>query len=166
MKILIGSKAVGLINNKDYDYLYVDEPRPEKKQEGVDCFEITSEELKTQMNFKSKGKIMMFKNFVFDKAINPNSPFDDYHILDYKQQLYDLIKETIEKNTYGLSGKLTFRGNILKQVYRVAYNIFILKNNSPIITEEQKTIVQKIHDCEMPISYLDELKEIFWSIEI
>ena len=109
----------------------------------------------------------MFYSYLFDKEINPNSPFDDYHILDYKQQLYDLLKVTIEKNDFGLSGKFTSNhGHCLKQVYHVAYNIFILKNNSPIITDEQKAIVQKIHDCEMPISYLDELKEIFWSIQI
>ena len=43
-------------------------------------------------------------------------------------------------------------------------NIFILKNNSPIITVEQKAVIQKIHDCQMPIDYLDELLNILMEV--
>ena len=37
---------------------------------------------------------------------------------------------------------------------------FILKNNSIIITSEQKEIIQKIHDLKMSSDYLDELENM------
>ena len=53
-----------------------------------------------------------------------------------------------------------------KKIYHIAYNMFILQNNSPILTNEQKEIVQKIHDKEMPIEYLDEMEKIIKSFKI
>ena len=165
MKILTGSKAGQIADNRDLDYLYVDEPRPATKQEGIDGFEITSEELNQRKNFTFAERHKLYYSYLFDKAINPESPLDDYHILDYKKELYELIKETVEKNKFGLSGKFNYKGYILKQVYHIAYNIFILWNDSPLITPEQKAIVQKIHDHQMPIEYLDTLKGIFEQVK-
>ena len=52
-----------------------------------------------------------------------------------------------------------------KLVYHIAYNLFIVQNNSPIITEEQKAIVQKLHDGEMPISYIDKLRAMIKALK-
>lgn len=49
----------------------------------------------------------------------------------------------------------------MKNIYHIAYNLFILLNNSVTLTEEQMNIVQKIHDCEMPIQYLQELRQLY-----
>jgi hypothetical protein len=52
------------------------------------------------------------------------------------------------------------RKNCSKLIYHFAYNLFILQNNSVYLTPEQKEIIQKIHDCQMPIEYLDELERM------
>ena len=53
----------------------------------------------------------------------------------------------------------TNNGHCSKIIYHIAYNLFILENNSPIITDTQKAIIQRIHDRLMPVEYIDELEK-------
>jgi hypothetical protein len=77
--------------------------------------------------------------------------------------LIQLLNYIVEKK------KLNFNKDIgnycYNQLYHFAYNLFILQNNSVELTPEQFEIVQKIHDEKMPISYLDEMKNLLEEIK-
>lgn len=50
-----------------------------------------------------------------------------------------------------------------KLTYHIAFNIFILVDNSVKITNEHLQIVQKIKNGEMSIDYIDELTNLLES---
>ena len=89
-----------------------------------------------------------------------------YHILDYKEKLKRLLNLFIiqEFSVFGKVSKGVYSRNMNRYVlpkifYHIAYNLFILENNSVKLTDEQLEIVQKIHDKEMPVEYGEELKQ-------
>lgn len=163
--ILVGSKLLNLSNQHDLDLITF---YTEDKYNMINVNNLKDEIdhkymlLDTKINsllFKDNNFIRIF-NYQFDSIINKEfSTLFEYHILDYKKELVKLLKWIVDnkkynfnKNVYAEDKKCT------KLIYHIAYNLFIIENNSPIITKEQKETIQKIHDLEMPIDYLDELE--------
>ena len=170
-KYLIGSKLLGLKNNKDTDYLVLGEKEKDYAilENGIEYSYKTFEWINNQMKFQEykKNKRFFLFNYQLDaKIIGQNFPIE-YHILDYKNELIEYLNWIVENRKFNFSKKITVNKKCCaKKIYHIAYNMFILQNNSPILTNEQKEIVQKIHDKEMPVEYLDEMEKIIKSFKI
>lgn len=156
---LIGSKLLNLSNCKDIDYLVLDDNKNNiYNQSNVDCRYRTITNIKETLIFKNDDDRKLF-NYQLDKTINKEfGEFIPYNIIDYRNELTRFLKEIVSYKMFNFNKRVTTNsGHCSKIIYHIAYNLFILENNSPIITDEQKEIIQKIHDRLMPIEYLDEL---------
>lgn len=165
-KYLIGSSLLGLKNARDIDYIVFTDTTPMRAR--------TAEEVENKINYHYRDREQFEKNlrfefedytsisnYQFDKSfVGDNFPID-YKILDYKDKIIELLKHISRKNECYLTKHL-YQGNkcCAKRVYHIAYNVFIIMNNSTKLTDEQMSIVQKIHDIEMPIDYIDTLREL------
>lgn len=164
MEYLVGSKALGLKNARDEDYVIIAtnkeyERRVEKNKEYIYISENLAKEIMSFDVRKEKYKHLYLFNYQFDRKIIGDSFPISYNILEYKGKLKELLKRIMEEKLYNFDKRVTTNGdNCSKRIYHIAYNVFILENNSSVITKEQKEIIQTIHDCKMPIDYLDELK--------
>lgn len=127
---------------------------------GVDYRYRTLENVKKTLEFKGNDDRKLF-NYQLDKSINKEfGEFLPYTLLDYKNELISYLKDIVKCKRFNFDKRVTSnKGHCTKIIYHIAYNLFILENNSPIITDEQKEIIQKIHDRLMPIEYLDELEK-------
>ena len=158
-EFLIGSSLLGLTKIKDIDYLIISEDESGTGvKDGVDFRYRTLDNLKETLAFKNEDNRKLF-NYQLDQAINKEfGEFMPYHLLDYRKELILFLKEIASNKKFNFNKRITTNnGHCTKYIYHIAYNLFIVENNSPIITTEQKEIVQKIHDLKMPIDYLDEL---------
>ena len=170
MEYIIGSKLLGLKNTRDMDRLVFNSNVDYKRicKDGNDVVNVSEEYLKDTMRFINpvgKRARLMIYNYQLDQAIiGQNFPIK-YNILDYKLELLELITRVILEKGMNFNKRITTNnGCCCKQVYHIAYNIFILYNNSPILTNEQKQIIQDIHDELVPIDYLDELVKILMEV--
>ena len=144
-KFLVGSSLLGLTNIKDTDYLIVSENESGTNgQNGIDYRYRTMTNIKETLKFKNNDGRKLF-NYQLDKAINKEfGKFIPYNILDYRNELTTFLKEVVSKKLFNFNRRITInKGHCSKMIYHIAYNLFILENNSPIITDEQKEIIQK-----------------------
>ena len=159
-KYKVGSVGVGVSNNRDKDYVVisneVDYKRTFDKETKEEIIYISEETLKNNLKFKGNFHHQLY-NYQYDREIIGEDFPIEYHILDYKKELLEYLKTIVENKSFNMNTRITAKGCCTKPVYHVAYNYFILKNNSPILTDEQFTIINMIHDGEMPISYINEL---------
>lgn len=161
-KYLVGSKLLGLSNTKDTDYVVLVKENGVYKrviEDGADVLYISEEYVKQIMSFTFKSYTYSINAFNYDANIIGQDFPIEYHILDYKKELKALLQYIAKNNLLNFSNKITINGYMSPNLYRVYYNYCILENNSVLLTAIQKETVQKIHDNEMPISFLDELKE-------
>lgn len=170
---LIGSKLLGLENCKDTDMLVISTEHDyyrEIKDDNIEILHRSEANILKFLNFEEtniyKYAQGLISNFQYDQAIiGQNFPIK-YNILDHKEKLIELLDFIIEKKIFNFNPRITVNGGCCsKFIYSVAYNIFILQNNNPIITKSQREIIQKLHDGKMPISYINELKNIFRKIK-
>ena len=163
MKYLIGSKLLGLSNAKDTDYMVISNEYDYKRiyENGEDVMHISEDHMLKCMNFNYDFKEcahFLILNYQYDAdIIGQNFPID-YHLLDHRSKVIKLLKNIITNKLLNMNKRVSVKGEFCsKYMYHIAYNVFILQNNSPIITPEQKEIIQKLHDRTMPISFRDEL---------
>lgn len=173
-KFLIGSKLLDLINNKDEDYICLTDEEKFRKEfiDNKEILYMPQNMLLSRLNFQlddNYGHLRYYlyiTSYQYDQNIIGQDFPIKYHYLEHKDQYMKLIDHIIKNKEFNFNKDITADNRCCtKIIYHIAYNIFILKNNSPIITEEQKAIIQKIHDLEMPIDYLDELEKTFKSIK-
>lgn len=163
-RYLIGSKLLGLTNNRDIDYLYLDldgtsEQEVIIQEDGIEKHVRTLDQLQKSLNFEVNNDMWLLYNYQLDREIVGSDFPIEYHILDHKENVKKLLKKIVKNKYCNFNKRITTGPNksCSKIIYHVAYNLFILENNSPIITDEQKQIIQQLHDGNMPITYLDEL---------
>lgn len=164
MKYLIGSKLLGLSNNKDNDYLIISNDIEYKRmyENGEDILYRSEDHIRNHLAFNCKIKKWEDWNYIVNyqldqQIIGQNFPIE-YHILDYRNELLIFLNKIVEKKMLNFNKCITTKNKCCTPIiYHFAYNLFILENNSPIITADQKIIIQKIHDGLMPIDYLDVL---------
>ena len=166
MKYLIGSKLLGLTNEKDKDYMIISNKYDYKRisENDEDILYRSQENILYHLRFEgdyTKHTFIYLVNYQYDREIiGPDFPIE-YHILDHKYKLINFLQWIVANKEMNFNKNLKFKhGNCSKLIFHIAYNAFILQNNSPIITPEQKAIIQKIHDRQMPVDYLDELAAI------
>lgn len=174
----IGSAMLKLNNIRDKDYLTFDEPGQKIRVENNIIFDIHSVNKEffeqavffntTQLEKDSQHfEYQQFIAYQLDYSINNGTPYPQYNILEYKKPLYNLMSKYILNGLPPFSsGFLEKPGVCDKKLYHIAYNIYILLNNSTILTKEQRENIQKIHDRMMPITFLTELKNDFLSISL
>jgi hypothetical protein len=170
MKYLIGSKILGLNNNKDIDYLIISEEYDYKRipENGEDIVHRSVEHINKYLNYdvpyKRNCPLLLF-NYQLDHTIIGQDFPIYFDILEHKHNVVELLKYIKQNNEYNFNKRITFNKlYCCKNLYHLAYNLFILQNNSTQLTEEQKEIVQKIHDGLMPISYIDEMSKMIESL--
>lgn len=165
-KYKVGSGILHLENCKDTDYVilsngYGDYKMVYDKDTGEDLIYITPEYLTSLLTYQKKKKQLLIYNYQYDRGIIGEEFPIEYHILDYRQELINYLKEVSKFKLFNFNKRIKYNKLYCsKIIYHIAYNIFILQNNSPIITEEQKAIVQQIHDGKMPIEYIDVLENM------
>lgn len=157
-KYLVGSNLLGLSKTRDVDYLIIGTKPSDYIYNEEDIRFREENELLGCMKFENNSFGWIY-NYQLDRQINSDfALYYSYNLLDYRTQLINKLKKVVNKKLFNFN-KIITQGNncCCKVIYHIAYNLFILENNSPIITEEQKAIIQDIHDIKMPIEYLDEL---------
>ena len=123
-------------------------------------------DLLKRMDFNTTNLFHMLVNYQLDsKIIKQDFPFK-YSILEHKKKLTQFLNDIVTYKLMNFNKLVTNKnGCCTKIVYHIAYNTFILLNNSTNITNEQKQIIQKIHDGEMSIEYLSELEILINTLE-
>lgn len=168
-KYKIGSRILHLDNCKDIDYIVLSDEFPDytrKKIDGEDILYLHQDTLSSRLTFKKYDLYNTLFNYQYDRDIIGQEFPIEYHILDYRQELIKYLKDVVKRKLFNFNKQITLNKLYCsKRIYHIAYNIFILQNNSPIITEEQKAIVQQIHDGLMPIEYLDVLEHMLYCIK-
>lgn len=170
MKYIIGSTLLGLnTSTSDKDVLNIsnDSSYTLLYNNGIDYHNRSVENIKYYMTFPNENDlIIQLYNYQLDIDIIKQDFPIIYHILDYKEKLKRLLNLFIiqEFSVFGKVSKGVYSRTMNRYVlpkifYHIAYNLFILENNSVKLTDEQLKIVQKIHDKEMPVDYGEELKQ-------
>lgn len=171
-KFLVGSKQLGLSNdNSDMDYvilkndLEVNHKVEHDKETNIDLFIYKTQFLKDLMNFNvpyinSKNIILYKILYQYDIGIiNQDFPIE-YHVLDHIEQWKEFLLYVLESKVLVFCVYIKQNNKLYcaKDTYHIAYLTYILKNNSTTLTAEQKQKIQTIHDKQMPLEFLDELK--------
>lgn len=165
-KYLIGSSLLGIKNTRDKDYIvFIDNANYTRSA-------VVMENLEGNIHYRNKDDFIKSLNFKLEdykslvnyqcdrEFIGEDFPIE-YHILDYKDKVIEMLKRISKFNKCGFSKNFMQGDNCcIKRIYHIAYNIFIVQNNSVELTDKQLEIVQKIHDIQMPIDYIDTLKEM------
>lgn len=167
-KYLVGSNLLGLSNSKsDIDLLVVvdtneDDYYKRKFVDGQDCIFRSKANINRQMNFvlpidrDTARKYII--NYQLDRDIIGQDFPLEFHILDHRQNYVDLLKYLVDNKWLNFNRTVKYaNGCLQKNMYHVAYLLFIIKNSTTMLTDEQRQIVKKIHDREMPDSYADDL---------
>lgn len=167
IKYLIGSHLLGLQNNHDTDYLVIindeDDIYSRRCVDGEDIVYCTKTNIDNRMNFRytidDRTASYYIINYQLDKDIIGQEFPLSYSILDRRNDYVKLLNFIVDNKACNFTREVDFNnGHTAKNIYHIAYLVFILENNSTKLTEEQKVIVQKIHDKQMPREYLDELE--------
>lgn len=166
MRYLIGARLLNLNTDGDLDYLIISNEHDYKRiYEGdTDLLYVSEKHLNEVMNFnkdlREYAHIMVLNYQLDADIIGQNFPIE-YHLLDHKIELIKLLKNVVKYKLLNMHENMSINNGMCpKGIYHIAYNVFILQNNSPFITPEQKEIIQKIHDKQMPTSFRKELINI------
>ena len=162
-KFKIGSQSLCLNCCKDIDYVIISNEYDYKKMviNGEDIIYRSTQNLISHFTFNGNNIKLYIYNYQYDRDIIGKEFPIEYHLLDYKQQLVDYLKLVVKNKMFNFNKRIKINKLYCsKQLYHVAYNMFICQNNSVVLTEEQKEVIQKLHDKVMPISYLDEMEKI------
>lgn len=166
MEYIIGSKLLNLDNTKDNDVLVISSKYEYNrfKVNGNDCLFRSEQNIKDHLSFNvfmPEAYSKLIYNYQLDADIIGQDFPIEYHLLDYKDKVIELLNYIVDNKLLNFNPLISVRrNNCSKLVYHIAYNTFIIQNNSTMITEEQKAIIQKLHNGEMPRAYLSELKAI------
>lgn len=168
-KYLIGSKLLGLTNNHDTDYLVLqddDDSMDYRRsyENGVETHYKLSSMLQKAFNFElpfdDESIRYYIVNYQLDEnIIGQNFPYK-FSVLAKRDKHIEMLNWVVDNRAVNfVKNKALNRGNCSKLIYHIAYMVFMLENNSTVLTAEQKAIVQRIHDKKMPQDYLDVLAE-------
>ena len=171
---LVGSQLLNLKNWIDTDYFIFDENenrfilKINNKEQHIETFYASSSILTKYFNFEEDYVNFPHAERVYSvlyqydiDIIQQNFPIV-FHVLEHKTDYIKFLQYLVNNNRVIFNVVCKDRKtNFIhcdKNTYHIAYITYILKNNSTTLTAEQQQIIQTIHDKQMPISYLDELK--------
>lgn len=170
---LVGSKLLNLENATDLDYFVFDESKDDfilttDANTHIDYFYSSSNVLNKYFNFEEDYKTSLHAVRIYSilyqydiDIIGQEFPIT-FHVLTHKTEYIEYLKYLANNNLSIFNvvcrNRKTNFVSCHKNTYHIAYLTYILKNNSTTLTIEQKQKIQTIHDKQMPLSYLDELK--------
>lgn len=101
--------------------------------------------------------------FQFSAPFHPedNYIFKDFNIFEYKEIWIRQLKGYI--NSIDLE-KIALKQVLPKWYYQYVYQYYMIIENVHFISAEAKAEVQKIHDLEVPGSYIYRIKELIDSL--
>lgn len=154
---LIGSKLLGIKNTKDIDYVEIVEGNDihyRQFKDGKDILYESEDTVLANLNFTASRKEFSIIAYQYDQTLRKHFGHDDfpikYNILDHRKELEELLAYIKERKILNYNTRLYGKnGHVPKQIFHIAYNKFILLNNSPILTEEQQEFIQRIHDKDV-----------------
>lgn len=170
---LVGSSLLNLNNGIDADYFVFDESKDgfqlrTDKENHIDYFYASSTVLNRYFNFEEDYKTSINAVRVYSilyqydiDIIKQDFPIT-FHVLNHREEYIEFLKYLATNNAsifnIVIKNRQTGLSYCHKNTYHIAYLTYIFKNNSLTLTAEQKQKIQTIHDRQMPLSYLDELK--------
>lgn len=163
-KFLVGSKGVKLSNTKDADYVVLTHENSHNEfinQEDLWYYNV--DELEVLLTWKPPYNYKHKFIYQFDHYFIPDFPIY-FSIIEKREEAIEYLKTAAKYNYSNFFKDIRFHQKCQKKVYHFAYLLFILENNNPKLTEEQMNIVQKIHDGDMDINYIDELKRRIYQL--
>ncbi len=164
MRYLVGSKRLNLDNPHDEDYLVITKRGYKRTStDGIDEIQMSKSIYNQMTKFSMKNEkyeyLQLFAYQLDNKIIGDDFPYK-YSVLKYKKKLLAYLNKIVDEKQFNFNKRISQNENCCsKIIYHIAYNVFILENDSVDLTEEQKVIVQKLHDGKMPIEYIDTLKQ-------
>ncbi|MCM1042778.1 MAG: hypothetical protein NC350_01015 [Corallococcus sp.] len=170
-KFITGSCLLGLSNAQDADYVILCDGDSKdyfvhKYENGADCFYKTKANLDSYMNFERPFTHRNAEHYVttyqYDcNLVSQGFPYR-YSVLEKRAQYVRLLRWIVQNKALNFDEQVLANiddgTTLTKGLYHVAYLTFILANNSVTLTAEQKDAVQRIHDKQMPVSYLQLLR--------
>lgn len=126
---------------------------------GYDVFTYSKAQLEKIVNFEIRDKYTLYLiALAKSNMLYGTNPFPYLNLFSHKAELVDLmIQQCEEKYTNKKYRNMINRDACLQQTVWLFANYFALVNNSLEFTTEQKEILQKCHDNELPRTYADEL---------
>lgn len=177
-KYLIGSCLLGLRDPKDADYVVLTEGDNadscvHKYENGEDCFYKTKANLDSYMNFERKFTHETVPTYIvsyqYDAEIIGQDFPVKYNVSAQRSKYVELLKWIVANKALNFDKSVLACINdgtkLTKNLYHVAYLLFILQNNTVALTNKQKQTVQQIHDGAMPVDYLDELERAIYALK-
>lgn len=160
IKILFGSKMLGLQNPRDEDWrTFADETTSLVNCSSIKFFRNFISHFINGKNcpedsFKSKSLYQLSSGFHTNIA---NYPFSDFNILEHKKvwikQLKDYIN-LVETKDVALKKEI-----LDKRFYHLLYQYYMIVENTHLLSEVAMAEIQKIHDYEMPSEFFYELHD-------
>ena len=173
---LVGSKLLKINNNRDVDYLNLvksatTEELKLRKENGAEIHTRTEEMERRTLNFELPFTYQAIHWYIvtyqLDKSIIGQDFPIKHSVLEKRDKYIEMLNWIVDNQALNFKkNEWLNRGNCSKIIYHIEYIVFILENNSTVLTDEQKVIVQKIHDTQMPQDYLDELAERIRNLKV
>ena len=91
----------------------------------------------------------------------PDYELSDFNIFDHKDTWISCLKGYINSIDHDEIASKTI---LPKWYYQYVYQYYMIKENQHYISEEAKAEVQKIHDLEVPGSYIYHIKDLINSL--
>lgn len=169
-KYLVGSALLNLKNINDLDYISLENNNEKennnllKNNEKIDIFYVDSKRIASltyDIDYFENSKTL-FENFQYDNSIRSNLGHEkipiEFRILENREKVIELLNFTKENMLQNYTPLISYPGGFMtKSTLNVVYTKFIIENNSIILTEEQKDVIQRIHDRSMPwTEYLEK----------
>lgn len=126
---------------------------------GIDVFAWSIDYIQQVINYRYVDVMNLYLLGLTDKNIVYGAnPFPSFNLFDHKADLLDtMIKLCENKYCSAKYRNMKNKDMCLSRTYWLFANYFALVNNSLEFTTEQKEILQKCHDNELPRTYADEL---------
>lgn len=127
--------------------------------DGYDVFTYSKSSLQKIADFKVKNVYSLYLIALAKCGVLYGAnPFPDFNLFAHKAELVDLMIQLCEEKYCSPRYHNMKNWNAcLQQTIWLFANYFALVNNSLEFTDEQKEILQKCHDNELPRTYADEL---------
>lgn len=149
-------------NCKDKDYLVVvkDYEYPYKKfnKDNVDyfCYSLEEFEKLARMELRNYRDVYAIE-LLLNNSVYGKNPIAKYNWFDYQKKALEVALREGKKSCFCKQVRHVNGGCSKQMVWQLAI-YFAIKNQSANFPAEQRELLQKCHDGELPVSYAEELK--------
>jgi len=166
----VGSTKLNLKNTHDIDYVGIVDSEEDfyskhVKYDNKDIIYRSIGNITKYLNFKERVTSQSCEaylcNIGFDENIVDKSFPIKWSILDHREDYIKLLNEMVDRKLWWFHKIFENIDNkdytLPKDLYRLEYLIYILENNTTELTKEELYILQKLHDKQMPVDFIEEI---------